>query len=142
MSPWKQALPFHIHHLPNHAQRYGWRPHHGAAGDSSPLPVHVGLPTLSRTDTTHQLFGRYGYEHTQQKSCLLPSKLASSTWPAENSNWSKIKGVLHLPIPRSKPRFLSSRYSWHSARCSQQQCTRKSGHSPSSTSYSALSLDR
>jgi len=52
MKATSKALPFPIHHLPNHAERYGRRPHHRAAGNSSPLPVHVGLPTDSQVEAT------------------------------------------------------------------------------------------
>lgn len=86
-------------------------------------------PSRTNTYTRTTTFSRpYGYERARA-----------------HTHTHVIERNLHcmrLPIPRSKPRFLSSRYSWHRARCSQQQCTRMSGHSPSSRSYSALSLDR
>jgi hypothetical protein len=39
------------HLLSHHAVRHGRRTHHGTAGNASPLPVHVGIPTFSGTST-------------------------------------------------------------------------------------------
>ena len=43
-----KSAPFRVRHLrlPHHADRDARSSHHRRSGDASPLPVHIGSPTL------------------------------------------------------------------------------------------------